>query len=176
MLVAERPRRRAMLRWRYGAATADYRALPPPAGPDWAANASRLTRAGDFVEMWNTDAWGVLVQRHSPSGGVTNALVPPLPRRRGITDTMGVHVVKERKNGELIAHWSDYLLLLHAAGRDGPTRLMSLEAPSGEREWAWADIYVPEPEALWMGVEFGGGRELRALPFAEIERGAKPWP
>jgi hypothetical protein len=53
---------------------------------------------------------------------------------------------------------------------------LNLEAVPGGREWAWADIYSPEPEALWLGVEVGSGRAFYRLPFAEIERGAKPWP
>jgi hypothetical protein len=100
-------------------------------------------------------------------------VLPPLPRRRGLTDTGGVHVVKERTNGDLFVHWSDYLLLLPATGS---TRLMNLEAVPGGREWAGADIYTPQPEALWIGTEVGASREFERLPFAEIERSARPWP
>ncbi|MDP9000596.1 MAG: hypothetical protein M3O46_10845, partial [Myxococcota bacterium] len=173
VLIADRSRNRGILRWRYGEARADYRPLPAPSGPDWAADASRLTRAGDLLELWNTDAWGLLVQRHSLTGGVKSIQLPPLPRRGGLTDTEGVHVVKERTSGDLFAHWGDYLLLLPAIG---PTRLMNLEAVPGGREWAWADIYVPQPEALWIGVEAGGGAYFYELSFAEIEHRAKPWP
>jgi hypothetical protein len=172
VLIAEHSRNRGILRWRYGEATADYRPLPPPSGSDWAADASRLTRSGDLLELWGTGAWGLMVQRHSPTGAVKSIILPPLPRRGGMTDTEGAHVVKERASGDLFVHWSDYLLLLPASG---PTRLMNLEAVPG-REWAWADVYVPQPEALWIGVEVGPGREFYRLPFAEIEHGAKPWP
>jgi hypothetical protein len=174
VLIAERSQqKRGLLRWRYGDARADYRSLPPPSGPGWAANASRFTRAGDLLELWDTDAWGLRIQRHSPAGESQSILLPPLPRRGGLTDTEGAHVVKERDNGDIFVHWSDYLLLLSASA---PVRLMNLEAVPGGREWAWADIYVPQPEALWIGVESGGGREFYRLPFAAIEHAAKPWP
>jgi hypothetical protein len=173
VLIADRSRNRGILRWRYGEARADYRALPPPAGLDWAADASRLTSAGDLLELWNTNVWGLLVQRHSPTGATKSIVLPPLPRRGGMTDTEAVHFVKERSSGDLFAHWGDYLLLLPAAGS---TRLMNLEAVPGGREWAWVDVYVPQPEALWIGVEGGGPRYFYELPFAEIEHSAKPWP
>jgi hypothetical protein len=172
VLIADRSRNRGILRWRYGEARADYRPLPPPSGPDWAADASRLTRAGDLLELWTTNAWGLLVLRHLPTGETRSIQLPPLPRRQGLTDTEGVHLVKERTSDDLFVHWGDYLLLLPATG---PTRLMNLEAVPGGREWAWVDVYVPQPEALWIGVE-GAGREFYRLPFSEIEHGAKPWP
>jgi hypothetical protein len=172
VLLADRARNRGLLRWRYGEASASFRPLPPPSGPDWAADASRFTRAGDLLEVWVTDAWGLLLQRHSPTGATEATRFPALPRRQGMTDTEGAHVVKERANGDLFVHWSDYLLLLPSAGQ---ARLMNLVAVPG-REWAWVDAYVPEPEALWLGVEAGGGSYFYELPFAEIERGAKPWP
>jgi hypothetical protein len=173
LLISDRSRNRGLLRWHYGEANADYRPLPPPSGPDWAANASRLTRAGDFLELWDTDAWGLQIQVQAPDGGVKSVQLPPLPRRGGLTDTEGVHVVKERTNGDLFVHWSDYLLLLSA---NGPPRLMTLEAVPGGREWAWADIYTAQPEALWIGVEVGPSAEYHLLTFSEIERSAKPWP
>lgn len=173
VLIADRSRNRGLLRWRYGDAKADYRSLPPPSGPDWAANASRFTRAGDLVEVWNTDAWGLRIQRHSPAGASQSIVLPPLPRRGGLTDTEGAHVVKERVNGELFVHWGDYLLLLSA---NAQVRLMNLEAVPGGREWAWVDIYVPQPEALWIGVESGGATDFDQFSFAAIERSAKPWP
>ena len=172
VLIAAHSRSRGLLRWRYEDARADYRPMPPPSGPDWAANASRLTRAGDLVEVWDTEAWGLRIQRHSPAGAAQSIVLPPLPRRGGLTDTEGAHVVKERANGELFVHWGDYLLLLSAKG----VRLMNLEPVPGGREWAWVDIYVPEPEALWMGVERGGGRDFEEVPFARIEHAAKEWP
>ncbi len=173
VLIAEHSRKRGLLRWRFGDAKADYRSLPPPAGPVWASNASRFTGAGDLVEVWDTDAWGLRIQRHSPAGTAQSIVLPPLPRRGGLTDTQGAHVVEERANGDLFVHWSDYLLLLSA---NAPIRLMNLEAVPGRREWAWVDVYVPQPEALWIGVESGGARELDPLPFATIEHAAKPWP
>lgn len=173
VLIADRARHRGLLRWRYGDAKADFRWLPPPAGPDWAADASRLTRSGDLVEVWDTDAWGLRVQFHSPAGASQSILLPPLPRRGGMTDTEGAHVVKERASGDLFVHWSDYILLLSA---NAPPRLMNLEAVPGGREWAWADIYVPQPEALWIGVETGPTSEFEEISFATIERSAKPWP
>ena len=172
VLIAEHSRNRGLLRWRYGDARADYRSMPPPSGPDWAANASRFTRAGDLVEVWDTGEWGLRIQRHSPAGEAQSIVLPPLPRRGGLTDTEGAHVVKERANGELFVHWGDYLLVLSANG----VRLMNLEAVPGGREWAWVDIYVPQPEALWMGVDRGGGRDFEQVSFATIERAAKAWP
>jgi hypothetical protein len=174
VLIAEHStRQRGILRWRHGQPRADYRPLPPPAGLDWAADASRFTRAGDLIELSGTNKWGLLVQRHLPTGEVKSIVLPALPRRGGLTDTQAAHVVKERANGDLFVHWSDYLLLLPAAG---PTRLMNLEAVPGGREWAWADIYVPQPEALWIGVEAGSGAYYYRLTFEEIERRAKAWP
>jgi hypothetical protein len=174
VLIAERSKRRSgVLRWRYGDAKTDYRPLPPPAGPNWVADAVRLTRSGELLELWETEAWGLQVLRHMPDGGEKSIVFPPLPRRGGLTDTQGVHVVKERANGDLFVHWSDYLLLIPATG---PTRLMNLEAVPGGREWAWADIYTPQPEALWIGFEIGPSSEYYRLSFAEIERRAKAWP
>jgi hypothetical protein len=175
VLVSDRSRNRGLVRWRYGEASADYRPLPPPSGLDWVADATRFTRAGDLLELSETNAWGLLLERHAPTGATQSIRFPALPRRGGMTDTQSVHVVKERANGDLFVHWSDYLLLVPANGQ-AQARLMNLEAVPGGREWAWVDIYVPEPEALWLGVEVGGGSYFYQLTFAEIDRSAKPWP
>jgi len=34
---------------------------------------------------------------------------------------------------------------------------------------------IPDPEALWIGIEVGDGRDFVYLTFADIEKGAKPW-
>ncbi|HSP77674.1 MAG TPA: hypothetical protein VLQ93_04050 [Myxococcaceae bacterium] len=160
---------RALLRWRPGEATADYRPLPRGS----LDAVSMVTRTDEFIELRThgsrMSAIQLDVKRYPPEGGEQVVTLPPL--QKVDTNTYGLGV---RKDGSLWVHWGDHLVLL---GPDKPARSFSLEPLLVRRtEWAGADIYIETPESLWVGIEAGAGRNFVRVDFAEAEKRAKRCP
>jgi hypothetical protein len=161
---------RALLRWRPGDATADYRPLPKGSLD---TDLSMVTRTNDFIEleMHGTELSDTVldVKRYPPEGGEQVVTVPLLQT----LDTK-VHGLGMRSNGTLWVHWGDHLVLL-APGK--PARNFNIE-PLLERRTEWADtaIYIEAPESLWVGIEGGAGRNFVRVGFAEAEKRAKRYP
>lgn len=168
ILAEDRQHAVCLLRWGYGKEKAECQ--PLTWRPSYCQDPCLVTRNGDLVEA-KPKGWGLTIDRSSADGRTQTQSYPPLPRRLKMTDTGGIKALKERANGELVVHWSDYLLL---PGKKN-SRLMLLVTPLGEHEWAAADIYLPSPEALFVGAERGGTRDFYRLPFGEIEKLSKPW-
>jgi hypothetical protein len=172
IIVSERSGARTLLRWRPGEAQAEL--CPIPKAPRWDSERTWLTRSGDVLEVWINDEHGMDIWRHGARGELKTTSLPPLPLQAdGYKAEFGVHGFKERKQGGFFLHWGDYLFLL----ADGaPARAVSLTSfVKGSPEWAGAAIYVPEPEALWLGIE-GGGRQFVYLALDEVEKLARPLP
>lgn len=162
---------RHLVRWRWGEAQADCREVP--SGPSYDADRTWLTKSGEVVEAWIMDDQGLEIRRHSPKGDLQTLAMPRLPRKTpGDRPDFQIYTLKERTSGELILHWGDNLFLL---ARNEPPRRLELKSVVKASEWAGADIYVPEPESLWIGLEMGGGRDFVVLKLADIEKRAKPY-
>lgn len=154
---------RALLRFRYGDAKADYRPISPSE-----AKISLVTDTDEFIELRGDDDSDTLeVVRYPPEGGEQ---VTSLPTLRDV-DTKP-YALGVRSNGGLWVHWGDHIALL-TPGK--PTMGYSIEPFISRRTaWAGADIYVDMPEALWVGID-GKGRDFIRLSFDELEKRSKPW-
>jgi hypothetical protein len=54
-------------------------------------------------------------------------------------------------------------------------RALSVEPLLGRRdEWAGVDVYVPEQDALWIGVEVKGSRDFVRIDLADVDKRVKP--
>jgi len=173
LLIFERPNVRHVLRWQVGEPTGTY--TPLPKGPGLFTDQIWLTRSGDLVEAWLTDESKLEIRRHAPGGGFTSTVLPPMVNDDPDAEPdLTVHTLKERKNGDIVVHWGNHMILLHEGA---PPRVVSIEPILKRRnEWANADIYIPEPEAFWVGIEVGASRDFAYLTFADLEKNAKPLP
>lgn len=170
VVVTEHPRKRHLLRWRWGEAKASFGPLPPGPGAD--PEDVRLTSFDELVETWLTAERGLEIKRHSARGEVKVSSVAPLPRRtpndRPLFDVSGS---MERKNGDFILHWGEYLVLLPL---EGPARRLDLRSLfKGISEFAGLVIYVAEPEGFWIGLDAGRALDLLYLSFADVQKEAQ---
>jgi hypothetical protein len=175
VVIQEHPRGRHLLRWRAGEPTAEFRPLLE--GPDYDTMDMRLTRSGDVVESWLTAERGLEVRRHSlRSGEMKVRSLPPHPRRTPHDHPLfGVNASMERKNGDVVLFWGEYLIVLPLAG--GPSRRLDLRAFSGSRsEFAGLALYLPAPEGFWVGRDVGRAFDFAYLPFADFEKRATALP
>jgi hypothetical protein len=168
VLVDEHPKRRHLLRWRRGDATATFAPLPPGPGPMSDAETMWLTASGDVVELWSTDERGLDIRRHSPNGRMKVSSLAPLPRRtprdRPLFNIAGV---MERANGDLLVHWGEHLVLLPV---EGPARRIDLRTASNRKaEISSRLLHVRAPEGVWVGIESGRTLDMTFLPQAELE-------
>jgi hypothetical protein len=174
VIVSIHPRR-GLLRWRYGDAKADFRIQDPEKSlQDYK---TLFTRANEIMEVANVfhDEGGSLkLIFQLPDGGRRVVELPQLPAGDiDIAYDSEVYGMGERKNGGIWLHWGDRVVLLDPGK---PPRAVSIEPLLKRRnEWASADIYVAEPESLWIGIEVGSGRDFVNVSLADIEKGAKPW-
>jgi len=115
----------------------DYRPLPK--GPTWDTVKTWLTKADELVEVWKTKEQGLEIKRLSPQGDVKVTSLPPLSHGDpDVEPDSTIHAFKERRNGDLVMHWGDHLVLLPA---DEPSRALDIERLLKRRnEWASADI------------------------------------
>jgi len=160
---------RGLLTWRRGDAKADYRPLP---GKIDKANRLMIMKSGALVELVKLEEDALEIRHMLPDGRLTTTrlLAPEDP---DIVDS-DPHGIGERDDGTLWAHWGDYVLLFPPGT---PPRGYGIASLLGRRdEWAEVTLYVPDPESLWIGVEVGAGRDFVQVPFAQLEKGAKPWP
>jgi len=173
-VVSEKPEARGLLTWRFGEA-ANYRGLS--LGPTGDPERAWWTRTGELVEFWMKGAEfeeKLEVKRRLPGGGVRSVTLGPLPPGDpDVSPDPKIHSIRERKNGDLLVHWGDYLVLL-SAGK--PPRHLNIEPMLGRMdEWASADIYAPAQESIWLGVEVGAGRDFVRLGLDEAEKRAEPF-
>lgn len=154
---------RALLRFRYGDAKADYRPISPGD-----SRLSLVTDTDEFIELReHYDGSALDIVRYPPEGGEQ---VTTLPTLNDVDDK--AYMLGMRGNGSLWVHWGDHIALL-TPGR--PPMGYSIEPLISRRtEWAGVDLYVDTPEALWIGID-GKGRDFVRLGFDEMEKRAKPW-
>ena len=175
VLVDEHPRRRHLLRWRWGDAGATVAPLPAGAGPLSDAETMWLTASGDVVEIWSTDDRGLEIRRHSPNGKMKVSSLAPLPRRTPHDHPLfNIAGVMERARGDLFLHWGEYLVLLPV---NGPARRLDLRtAFKRNSEISSRLLHVRAPEGIWVGIESGKTLDLTFLPEAELDARMTPAP
>lgn len=170
LLVALRPNGDGVLRWRFGDAQASWGVLPAPLGID----PTLFLFRGEVAEVRVGQGRALELRRHGVDGSTEPLVLPPLPA--GDVDTHAdntIHDVGVRQDGGLWVHWGDSLVLVEPGK---PPRRLDLEPLLSRRtEWAGVDVYQPSPEALWLGIEVGAGRDFALLPLADVEKKAKPW-
>jgi hypothetical protein len=176
VLVDEHPRRRHILRWRWGDAAATFAPLPP--GPPSSlsdAETMWLTASGDVVEVWLTDQRGLEIHRHPATGPMTVLSLAPLPRRTpNDRPLFSIAGVMERARGDLFLHWGEYLVLLPA---HGPARRLDLRtAFKRKSEISSRLLYVRSPEGIWVGIDAGKTLDMTLLPQAGLEALMTPLP
>ncbi len=160
---------RGLLTWRRGDAKADYRPLP---GRIDDANRLLVMKSGALVELVKLEEDALEIRHTLPDGRQTTTRLRA-PEDLDTVDS-DPHGIGERGDGTLWAHWGDYVLLFPPGT---PPRAYSIASLLGRRDdWAGVDLYVSNPESLWVGVEIGAGRDFVRVPFAQLEKGAKPWP
>lgn len=161
---------RALLRWRYGDAKADYRPLSPSRGwisSDEFHHVTLVTQKDELIEMLQKDG-GVWLVHHPPEGGEEAIR---LPASKGMNTRL--RDIGLRAKGGIWMHIGDHLVL-YTPGK--PLRRFNIE-PYLERltEWADVDVYDPSPESLWVGLEVRRSRDFFRLSFADIEKRATLW-
>jgi len=175
VLVDEHPRKRHLLRWRWGNAGATLTPLPLSPGPLSDAETMWLTASGDVVEIWSTDERGLEIRGHPASGPMKVARLAPLPRRTPHDHPLfNIAGVMERANGDLFLHWGEYLLLLPLHGP--PRRLDLRTAFKRQAEISSRLLHVRSPEGIWVGIDSGKTLDLTFLPEAELEARMTPAP
>jgi hypothetical protein len=175
VLVDEHPRRRHLLRWRWGDATATFAPLPPIESSVSDAETMWLAASGDVVEVWLTDQRGLEIRRHPLNGAMTASFLAPLPKRTPHDHPLfNLARTMERANGDLFLHWGEYLVLLPLKG---PARRLDLRAVSKRRsEISSRLLHVRAPEGIWVGVDVSRNLEMTFLPQAELESRRTPAP
>lgn len=117
------------------------------------------------------EAGGALtVTRLGDDGKETTLTISPAPR--GDPDTTldtNVHGIGARGEA-LFVHFGDALILIDGAGKQ---RSLDLE-PMLKRRNEWAGVAVPTKEALWVGIEVGGGRDFVQLGWSDFDQRARP--
>ena len=159
---------RALLRWHWGDAQADYRPLP---GNNALTPVWRITKTGDFVEAvhrYEGESQRLEIQRYPRGTGE-----PVVTSLRSLEPGASPMGLGERADGGLWLQWGERIALL-SPGK--PSRSFNVE-PLMQRGWEWAgaQVYVASPESLWVGLD-GRGRQFVRLDLADVERRSKPWP
>lgn len=156
---------RQLLRWRGGETSGTLFPFEKRAGY------GRLLKSGTVVELYADGGKGLEIRRHAANGWARTMTIAPFPHSDpDVVRDNSVHALRERKNGELLVHWGNHLVLVPSKGAP---RAYDLEPLLKRRnEWAGVMVYVAEPESVWVGVEIGGGRDFLQVPLAEVEKGA----
>jgi hypothetical protein len=173
VLVDEHPKRRHLLRWRWGEPAAFL--APVPSGPTGDAEAMWISASGDVVEIWIPEDRSLEIRRHLLDGKTTTSSLAPLPRRTP-RDRPLFHIagIMERENGDLFLHWGEYLILLP---RQGPARRLDLRTAFKRRsEISSRLLHVRLPEGVWVGIESGKNLDMTFLPQADLEGRMTPAP
>lgn len=126
---------------------------------------------GNQVVHARHDSGGTLVvTRLGDDGKESTVTIAPAPR--GDPDTTvdtTVHGLGARGEA-LFVHFGDALILIDAAGKQ---RSLDLE-PMLKRRNEWAGVAIPTKDALWLGIEVGGGRDFEQLSWSDFDRRARP--
>jgi hypothetical protein len=172
VMVTEHPHKHHVLRWQLGQ-PADFRPLPP--GPVYSSEDMRLMSDASVVETWITDERGLELRRHAPNGAVTVRSLAPLPRRTPHDHPLfGINASIERKNGDFIVFWGEYLVVVPPVG---PARRLDLRTFFGAgSELTGRVIYVPAPEGFWLTRNVGRAEDFVFLTFTDLERRALTLP
>lgn len=108
------------------------------------------------------------VSRLAPDGQQRTTTILPAPR--GDVDSASdttVHAIGAR-GASLFLHWGNALVLIDAEGHQ---RWLNIE-PLLKRRTEWAGVAIPTTDALWIGVEVGGGRDFVQLTWSDFDQRA----
>lgn len=168
--ITEHPKKRHVLLWKIGDAKADFRPLAD--GPDFHTSAMHWMKNGDVVEIWLTgEERGLLIKRIPPKGDEKLTKLAPLPKRTPRDHPLfDVSYAVERTNGDLSFRWGEYLLLLAPDGSAQRVDMRSLF--KGNQEVSTRVIYVPDPEAFWIGSSVGRTEDFVYLTIADFQKRA----
>jgi len=169
LMVDLRKNERALLRWRYGDAKADYRPLPRRRGwtnSDDFYDMALVTQTDELIEVQEEDG-GLTIVRHLPEGGAQETRLPTFK------DLDKFYAFGQREKGGFWLHVGDHIALVNPGK---PPRRFSIERYI-ERftEWAGQAVYLASPECLWVGLEVRRSRDFLRVNFADIEKGATVW-
>lgn len=107
--------------------------------------------------------------RLSDDGKETTVTLAP-PARGDVDSAVDTTVYGLGAHGDqLFLHWGHSLVLLD---RQGKQRWLDLE-PLLKRRNEWAGVAIPTKDALWLGVEVGGGRDFVQLGWSDVDKRAK---
>ncbi|MDX2089833.1 MAG: hypothetical protein SFX73_18400 [Kofleriaceae bacterium] len=170
VLIQEHPHKRHLLRWHWGDAKAQVRALP--AGPTYTTETQRLMQGDDLVEVWLPDDRSLEIRRLPVNGESKITKIPPLPRRTpNDRPLFNISNSFERSNGDLVLYWGEYLVLVPKDGAVQRLDMRSLFKRKGE--FTGRVIYVPEPEGFWIGDEPARTVDFVFLTYGEIKTRAQ---
>jgi len=163
---------RALLRWQPGQEKADLHPLPK--GGSWEPELYLMPK-GDVVRVEAVANNVLTVHRFAGDGSEQVITVPTMRPVSPYTYDPQVHDIGTRQDGRLWIHWGDDLLLF-SADLSKPPRAYDLEPLLTRRAtWAGVDVYLADPELLWVGIELGAGRDFVRLSFADMEKRSKTW-
>lgn len=164
-------KQRALLRFAYNKTKVEQ--IPLPSYTVEAVKRNHLTASGDYIEFIGLDEKKVLsMEVHTPGRAAQVWELPVEPRRNMDAGSDGtVHGFGERADGSFWLHWGDRILLLSPRRT---ARAFDISNRLKQGEWASADRYRANPEALTVGIDIGSGRTFIEVPFATIDKGARP--
>ena len=162
---------RSLLLYTPGAESPEMRDLPPPTYTSQPTGWVLLTRDAREMVFLKTLGTDLELHRLLLDGSGAERIAKLTSRHNYLSPVYGFGL---RPKGKVWLHWGDDLGLIDERGFLRSVNLEPLARPM--TEWAGVDIYVEEPETLWVGVEVGGGRDYVRVRFAEQEKRSKEWP
>ncbi|MDX2020980.1 MAG: hypothetical protein SF187_12135 [Deltaproteobacteria bacterium] len=165
----EKKRTRGLLRYTYGQEPL-YHALSETSSATF--DLSLLARNNEYIEGRQGEDKAVTLTRVKLDGTEVRNTIAAWGDEKGRPAKAWLTSIRERKNGDLWMHWGDNLVIVNNSG----ARKVDVGGFGGRSaEWAGSYIYVEDPEAVWFGLEMGGGRDYIRVDFAALDRSARPW-